>query len=379
MSPKKIFIVAGESSGDARAAEVIRCLQQSAHSLTFEGLGGQQMASCGVNILYDLPSIAAVGFTDVIKKYPLFRKIFYTALKKIKETRPDVVILVDYPGFNLRLAKEIKKLNIPVIYYISPQIWAWASWRKRKIAEYVNKMLVILPFEVDFYDGTSLPVEFVGHPLIETFVPSDSPELIRKEFHIENAYPIITLLSGSREAEVKKILPIMVKTAELITKEYPTIHFLISKAPDLPSSLYEKILAKNGIPYSLVTRNIHDLITAAHFCWVASGTATLEAALGLKPFIILYKASWLTYILAKHLIMIPYIGLVNIIAGKKIIPEFLQNDAHPETIAHETKFILNNPQSRATIVRHLEEVRKKLGPAGAARRAAKAILNFLEK
>ena len=374
---KHIFIVAGESSGDTRAAEVIRELKRLDPSLTFEGIGGKEMRASGVTILYDLTTIAAVGLTDVLKNYPLFRKIFYQALNRIKEIKPDAVLFVDYPGFNLRLAKRVKKLAIPTIYYISPQVWAWAPWRVKKIARMIDKMLVILPFEADFYKKTSLPVEFVGHPLVETFTPSDSAEEIKKSLALHNSYPIITLLSGSREAEVKRILPVLLHAAVHITQEFPHAHFLISKAHHLAEKLYTNILRQTSIPYTLATRSIHDLIVAADFCWVTSGTATLETALGLKPFIIVYKAAWLSYLLAKNLVTIPYIGLVNVIAGKKIIPEFLQNNAHPETIAHETKFILNNHQSHGIVIEHLKEVKEKLGPPGAAHRAAQSILSFL--
>jgi len=374
---KKIFIVAGESSGDTRAAEVIYELKRLDPSLEFEGLGGKHMAESGATLLYDLTSIAAVGLTDVLKKYPLFRNIFYHAFNRIKDTKPAVVIFVDYPGFNLRLAKKVKKLNIPIMYYISPQVWAWAPWRVKKMARIIDKMLVILPFEVDFNKKSSLPVEFVGHPLIGTFTPSDSAKKIRKKLDIHDAHPVITILSGSREAEVKRILPVLIKAAENITQELPSAHFLISKVPHFSEALYKDLLHKTTISYTLATRSIHDLIVAADFCWVTSGTATLETALGLKPFIIVYKASWLTYILAKNLVTIPYIGLVNIIAGKKIIPEFLQKDAHPETIAHETKFILNSPQSQEIVIQHLKEVKEKLGPPGAAHRAAQSILSFL--
>jgi len=379
MSKKKLFIVAGESSGDSRAAEFISEFKRIDPSYSYEGLGGKKMADEGVSILFDLPSVAIVGLSEVLKKYFFFRKIFYMALDRIKESRPDAVILVDYPGFNLRLAKQVKKLGIPVIYYVSPQVWAWANWRIKKIARIIDKMLVILPFEVEIYKDTDLSVEFVGHPLVGSFNPSDSPETIRKDLQVDGKKPLISILCGSRENEIKRVLPILIDTANHLLKEKPHAHFLISKAPHLKQSLYKRYLQKTNIPYTLIERNIHDLIVAADFCWVTSGTATLETALGLTPYIITYKASWLTYILAKYLITIPYIGLANIIAGKKIIPEFLQYDAHPETIAHETKFILDNEDAQLKIIKELERVKEKLGEPGAAGRAAQTIHIFLSK
>jgi lipid-A-disaccharide synthase len=377
MAQKNLFIVAGESSGDTRGAEIVARLKEIDPAYTFEGLGGEKLAREGVTILFDLPSIAVVGLTEVLKKYFLFRKIFYMALARVRKTRPAAVVLVDYPGFNLRFAKQVKKLNIPVIYYVSPQVWAWANWRVKKIARIVDKMLVILPFEVDIYKETSLDVEFVGHPLVDTFKPSDSPEAIRAELGVEKNDPVISILCGSRENEVERVLPVLITAAELLLKEKGNVHFVISKAPHLPRALYERHLKKTNIAYTLIERSIHDLIVAADFCWVTSGTATLETALGLTPYIITYKTSWLTYVLAKYLITIPYIGLANIIAGKKIIPEFLQYEAHPETIAHETRFLLDTPQARAQIIKELQAVKEKLGATGASERGAQAINRFL--
>jgi len=377
MNAKTIFIIAGESSGDSRAAEVLHELRQLDPSLSFEGLGGPHMKAAGVRILEDLTALAVVGITDVLKKYFIFRRLFYQALEHVKKIRPAAVVLVDYPGFNLRFARKVKRLGIPVLYYVSPQVWAWANWRIKKLPALIDKLFVILPFEVDIYKHTSLAVEFVGHPLVDTFAPSPDSADIRTALKVIGKKPVITILAGSREAEVKKIFPVLVQAACHLTRDFPTAHFLISQAPHIPSSLYTHMLAPHQLSYTLTSRTIHDLITVADFCWVTSGTATLETALGMRPFIITYKTSWLTYILAKHLITIPYIGLANIIAGKKIVPEFLQNDAHPETIAHETKYILTNPQAYDTIVKELTRIKKLLGPPGAARRTAEGIYSFL--
>lgn len=374
---KKLFIVAGESSGDARAGEIIKEIKKHSPETVFEGLGGTQMKMSGTKIIFDLPSVAVIGLTDVLKKYFFFRKILFQALDRIKEIRPDAVILVDYPGFNLRLAKKIHALGIPVIYYVSPQVWAWANWRVKKIARIVDKMLVILPFEVDFYKKTSLDVEFVGHPLVDSFQPSGTRTEIISKLNLSHDTRIITILSGSRHSEIKKLLPVFIQAAEKLHAFLPNTHFLISKAPHLSEEDYTKELANVSFSYTLSAENMHNLITVADFCWVTSGTATLETTLGLTPYIIAYKTTWLTYFLARHLITIPYIGLANIIAGEKIIPEFIQHDAHPETIAHETKFILENPDAKKTMVAKLQSVKEKLGEPGAASRVARAIMSFL--
>jgi lipid-A-disaccharide synthase len=374
---KKIFIVAGESSGDARAAEVVAALRAHAPSWEFTGIGGAHMRSAGVTTVQDLTSVAVIGITDVLRKYSFFRNIFYQTLETIKQTKPDAVILVDYPGFNLRLAKRIKALNIPVLYYVSPQVWAWASWRVNTIARIVDKMFVILPFEVDVYKKTTLDVEFVGHPLVGKCKPSEPLDVIKKKLELGTAHPIITLLPGSRKNEIKKLLPVMMQAAEIIRTVYPHAAFVISKTPHLDEGLYQHILKGTQVSYRLTSLPLYDIASIADFCWVTSGTATLETALLHKPFIILYKTSFLTYILAKYLITIPYIGLVNIVAGKKVVPEFLQKDAHPDTIAHETMFILKNKTARDMIIQQLEEVENKLGSPGAPERVAQSIITFL--
>lgn len=374
-----LFIVAGESSGDMRAAELLTELRKINPSLRLEGYGSSAMQASGVKIHYDLPSVAVVGFTDVIKKYPFFRKIFYSCLETIDKIKPKAVMLVDYPGFNLRLARQLKKRNIPVIYYVSPQVWAWANWRVKEIARNINKMLVILPFEVDFYKKTSLDVEFVGHPLIDKFKPSNNIEVLRKNFNISNEKTIIAILSGSRKKEVKRILPITLKAAEIISKIMPNVVFIISKTPHLSDNLYEKIIASTPIKYSLASQNMHDIIAVSDFCWVTSGTATLETALGLKPHFIIYKTTLITFYLAKLLVTIPFLGLINIVAGNEIIPEFIQNKANPKIIAKKTIAILSDPKKTTTIVNNLKETILKMGKPNAAENAAKAVQKFLAK
>lgn len=375
---KKLFIVAGEASGDTRAAEVLHELKKINSEISYIGLGSEKMKAEGTEIIYDLPSVAVIGLSSVIKKYPFFRKLFFQTLDRIKQEKPDAVLLVDYPGFNLRLANKLKQAGIPVIYYVSPQVWAWADWRVKKIARIIDKLLVILPFEVDIYKDTGLDVEFTGHPLVDKYKPDSSREELRRDYHVNENQKLVSILSGSRKSEVERILPELAKAAEKLQKDCPETRLIISKAPHVEQDLYESILKDYSFDYTLKTTSIHNLIEAADFCWVTSGTATLETTVGATPYILIYKTSWLTYTLAKALITISFIGLANIIAGRRIVPELIQHEAKAEIIAKKTKDILKSPEKIKRIKADLLDVKKRLGKPNAAKRAAEAVYQFLQ-
>ncbi len=374
----KIFIVAGETSGDERGKEIVKELKQLISEIDFRGLGSSKLKSEGVDIIFDLPSVAVIGLTDVLKKYFFFRKIFFNTLTEIKNYKPNGVLLIDYPGFNLRLAKKVKKLKIPVIFYVSPQIWAWAPWRKKKIAKIVDKMLLILPFEEKIYKDTGIDAEFIGHPLIDkTAFILDKGKIIKDKYNLSGK-TVISILSGSRKGEVERILPVFIEAAKLISKENKNIIFLISKAPKIENSIYKKLLFNAGIPYLLIFDEITSIIDASDFCWITSGTATLEATLRIKPFLIAYKTSLITYILGRILVRINFIGLANIIAGKKIVEEFIQYDLTPEKIYSHTSTTLRDKAKLEKIKTDLKKVKESLGSPGAAKRGAKAIKDFLQ-
>jgi lipid-A-disaccharide synthase len=373
-----VFVSAGEASGDARAAQLVEEALKLNPKLKFFGLGGPLLKAAGAEILVDMTQIAHLGLSDVLRNYFKYRKIFYNMLKEVVRRRPACALLVDYPGFNLRFAKRIHSTT-PVLYYVSPQVWAWGKRRVKTIERIVKKMLLLFEFEKAVYQDTKLETEVVGHPLLEEVKPSSSSRDLREEWGIASDKQVIALLPGSREKEIKRILPIMLDAAARMRAEEKELEFLLSAAPNLPEELFRSILHKMPVPVKLIRGRSYDVIEACDTALVTSGTATLETALLEKPFFILYKASRLTALLARRLIQIPYLGIVNVIAGKMIVPEFLQEEAHPETIAHEALFLLREPDARQKMVQDLKEVNKKLGKPGASLRAAKALIRFLSE
>jgi len=372
-----IFVVAGESSGDREAAHLIQEIKKRMPELNFVGLGGHHMKETGVEILHDLIRLAVIGLWEVIRKYIPIRRIFDDAVRYIDKEKPRAVLLVDYPGFNLRLAKKIKKTGVPVIYYISPQIWAWGKQRTQMIANVVDFMMTLFPFEPAVYSETNLKVEFVGHSLRDRVKPSHPREQLRQEFGLNS--PSIVLACGSRVNEVKKILPVMLASAELILKDIPEAQFILAESPTITEELYNRYLPKYAhLPIQRIRNRLYDVATASDAAMVASGTATLETALCGTPFIVLYKVTWSTYWLGRLLIQIPYIGLANVVAGKKVAPEYIQHDATPEKVSREMIHLIQHPERQQRIKKMLNAIKVKLGPGQAEERAAEAFVKFLQ-
>lgn len=377
METKKIFLIAGELSGDLHGALLVREIKKIRPDLRFYGLGGKAMEAEGVQILFDLPSVAALGLGDVLKQYFVFRKIFYNALDQVfNRIRPDLIILIDYPGFNIRFAKKIKR-RIPVLYYISPQVWAWGKRRIKTIAKHTDKMLVFLPFEVKVYEGSGMPCEFVGHPLVDLVKPSRSLQGLKDAWQL-NRKKVVGLLPGSRHHEVRRILPVMLRACARIAQALPEAVFLLAESRTLPPELYEKILRETSVPVKRLRDETYNLLAVSDFALVTSGTATLETAISMTPFALLYKTDPLTYFLGKNLVRLPYLGLANVIAGRKIIPEFIQNDADPVKIADTALHLILDEEARIKTLEELQSVREALGRPGAVGRAAQAVLKLLE-
>lgn len=374
----KFFLVACEASGDAHGAHLIEELKKISPASEFKGLGGPRMAAAGLDLLQDMTLFSALGFGDVVRQYFKYLKVFNKALNAIKAWKPDAVIVIDSPAFNLRLAKKIPAA-VPVIYYISPQIWAWGGRRIHDIKRHIDHMMVILPFEVSIYEKVSLSCEFVGHPLLDEIRVPDNREAVRQALGIEPGETAVGLLAGSREKEVKRIFPIMLESAKLLSKENPGFKFFYSRAPNLSESLYSECLARH--PDFLVppaAAPYHEFVHAMDFALVTSGTATLETALLKTPFFLLYKTSASTYFIGKRLVKVPFLGLVNLLAGQCVIPEFIQNEAQPKVIAHEAGILLRNRNLYEKMKLEFEDVRIKLGSEGASRRAAESVLRFLK-
>ena len=374
---KTICIIAGEASGDLHGASLIKALRQGPEAFTFFGLGGPDLERSGLEMVYP-PPLNIVGFTEVLKKIFHIWKAYQKVKEALKQRKPDLIILIDYPDLNLRLARIAHQLHIPVLYYISPQVWAWRPGRIRTIARYVDRLAVILPFEKEFYSPWGVNVDFVGHPLLDGLGPS----LLRQGSLPAPAQdrPLIGLLPGSRPTEVKAILPVLLESAVRLTREMnQAIEFILPVAATLEEGLIRKMIApylEKGLPIQLVMEDSRQALAACHHAIVASGTVTLEAAILGVPILIVYKVSPLNYWIARHLIRVPYIGLVNWVAGRKIIPELIQEQAQPEAIAEASKRFLRDPGYYRQVREELLRVRDSLGGPGASARVAKIALEM---
>ncbi|NIA15390.1 MAG: lipid-A-disaccharide synthase [Nitrospiraceae bacterium] len=366
----RIFFSAGESSGDIHGANLIRALRAADPAIICEGLGGRHMAEAGMLLHHDLAAKAIMGFSEVIQSLRPIRQLFLETIACLEETRPDCLVVIDYPGFNIRLAKKAKALGIPVVYYISPQVWAWKKDRIHTIADAIQKMLVILPFEEKLYHDIGVPCAYVGHPLfdhIASFQPTG-------EF--EGSH-VIGLLPGSRKQEIERLMPIMVEVARSIHKAYPDARFVTPCVDERRGRQVRAAL--EGFPVETVIGKAYEVLHAARFCLVASGTATLETALFGVPMAILYKTTAFNYVIARWLVRIKQIGLANILAGRPIVPEFIQQEACVERVLPAALELIGDTPRRDEMLRDLNEVRERLGGPGASARAAAEVLDVIRE
>ena len=370
------MIVAGEESGDMRAASLVRAIKGYAPQVRFFGIAGDRCRKEGVDTFSDITDLAVIGFTEVLKHLPRIKKVFDHAVWKAKEERPDIAILVDYPGFNLRLAVKLKKLGIKVIYYVSPQVWAWKASRVKLIKKCVDRMLVLFPFEEEFYAKHGYKADFVGHPLLDEVRADRRPGDLLNSLGLSEKKPTLTLLPGSREKEISRHLPVMLKAATLLQKKHPQLQVILLQAKNIKDDLFQKYL-KSGSKNIKVTKDYYNGLNCADFCVVASGTATLETAIMGKPMAVIYRTSWPTWLIARLVIRIPNIALVNIVAGKKIIEELIQTNANPHKIANVISTFLTKPEQARNIRKELAGIRTRLGMPGASQRAAKIVLSEL--
>lgn len=376
-SQKNILIVAGEASGDMRAAGLVKATRKLLPNARFSGVGGKYMADAGVTLLADIDQLGVVGIWDVIKHLPAVKRVFDLIIEHANKERIDAVILVDYPGFNLRLAKVFKARGIKVIYYVSPQVWAWKEKRINTIKKIVDRMMVLFPFEKAIYAKYGMDVDYVGHPLLDEVKITEPPGSIKAQLGIKTFMPTIGLLPGSRLKEIQRHLPVMLEAAKILLAKNADRRFILLKAATVPKEMLEAAIVKSGVPVIIYDGPPYNGMGAMDACIIASGTATLEAGLLLRPMVIMYKTAWLTYTIAKQLIKIPYIGLVNVVAGKKIVEELIQDDASAENIASSIEKIFANLNVHAQMTSDLAEVKRSLGHSGASSRAAEVILQEL--
>ncbi len=371
------MMVAGEASADLHGSRVVEALRRLDPEIVVYGMGGEHMRRAGAELIIDSSQLAVVGITEVFGRIRgLFRA--YKILKYfIMENKLSLLIIIDFPDFNLSLARVARSAGVPVLYYISPQVWAWRSGRVRKIAQRINKMAVIFPFEVTIYQKVGLDVEFVGHPLLDVFSSSPQEDMFLNHC-LARGDPVIALLPGSREKEIQTLLPEMLRAADILVEKKPAAKFILPAAPTVNVQELKKFLYPHTIPISVVEDQTYRTIMAADLVIVASGTATLETAILGKPMVIVYQVSPLSYWVGKAMVKVNWIGLVNIVAGKKVVPELLQEEARGERIAAEALRILNDEAYRREMVEELAEVRKKLGTPGAATRVARMALEMIE-
>lgn len=374
---KTIMIIAGEASGDMHGANLVREMLNIDPSLNFYGIGGKKLREEGVQILADASEMAVVGLTEVVFKLKNILKIMAMMKKSLDERRPDLVILIDYPDFNLLIAKAASKKGIKVLYYISPQVWAWRKGRIGQIKKTVNEMAVILPFEVETYGREGFAVNYVGHPLLDVVKISCTKQESRKKIGLNEDKITIGILPGSRIAEIRKLLPELLRAAEILKNKMPDPQFVLPLADTLEETTVTEIISRFNVKIKVIAGHTYDVISCADLALVASGTATLEVALLKVPMIIVYKVSLTSYFIGRLFVSVKNIGLVNIIAGKTIVPELVQSDASGARIAEEALSILKNGERKQEMIRELESIRARLGEPGAAIRTAKLALAML--
>ncbi len=373
---KRIFIICGEPSGDLLAGNLISAMKKLDPAIKISGVGGAHLENAGAEILYNIKGLAVMGFFDVLRKLPKFLKLKRLILEKINMDKPDAIIFVDFSGFNLRLAQVINK-RVPSIYYVSPQVWASREGRVKCIRKFITKMIVLFKFEEEFYRQRGIQAVCAGHPLIDIVKPALQRQELIDNFRLSEKKKTIALLPGSRKQEIKLILPIMLKAARLINKQIPDTQFIIAKSPQLDAQIYQDECKRSDLDIKIVDGKAYDCLKIAEASLVCSGTATLEAAIMQKPFVIVYKMNLLNYLLYRPQVKIPHIGIVNIVAGRKIVPEFIQFNARPKMIANAIVGLLQNPDRASRMINDLAEVKSSLGEPGAASRAAKLILDFI--
>ena len=376
MNPE-FLIVAAEASADLHAARALEELHRIRPDVRAFGLGGPRLRAAGLEALYPAEDLSVMGIAEVLPKIPRILEILRGLREAAAERKPKVALLVDSPDFNLRLAKHLKAQGVRVVYYISPMIWAWRRGRAKKIARVVDRMLCILPFEERFYDGTGVSARFVGHPLADRPPPSD-PARYRADLGLDAGRLTVALLPGSRHSELKRIFPPMLEAAERIRARHPEAQFVVPVAPTLRDEVVRPFLARHAtLNVKLVAGRADEAVGASDAALVKSGTSTLETALMRRPMVVVYRLAWLSYLVGRIFVRIAHFALVNILAGRQVVPELLQTEASPERMAFEIERLLSDPEARRQQLADLDEVRRSLGEAGAARRVAEEVVGAL--
>ena len=376
---RTLLIVTGEASGDLHGAELARALWKLDQSLQILGMGGQRMEKAGVKLVFDNRRLGVMGLVEVMKRWRWIVRSYRCICTWLKKGAIDLLVLIDSPDFNLRIARVARRHGIPVVYYIGPKIWAWRSGRIRTIAKRIQRMLVILPFEEEIYRKANVSCKFVGHPLLDEMPKDLDHKVLRRQYGLDPSSLVIALLPGSRQQEIERILPVMLSASSQISKQVEGVNFMLPVAPSIEWRSVERETSRWPISIKLIPADAPRVLASADAAIVTSGTATLEAALTGTPMVIVYKMAWLTYILARMFIRVRNIGLVNIVAGHRIVPELIQGAATGTTIANELMRLLKEKDLRQEMKKALSQVRQKIGPPGASMQAAEEVLTLLYK
>lgn len=369
----RILLVTGEASGDLHGANLAKAINQQCPDAQVWGVGGQHMVEAGVTLVPGIERVDAIGVPGLAQLWKGWRTL--RRLKTfLRSERFDAVVLIDCPGMNLRLAKTAAKAKHRVVYYIAPQIWAWGTRRLRTIKRVVNRVIVIFPFEEDLYRRAGVACDFVGHPLLDSIPPTYDRTALREQFGVAKEQPVIGLLPGSRDHEVQTLLGVMLQAAENIQGTYPEVQFILAQARSVHSSVIHRAVQGSRVPVRIVADHPNEVIAACDLLMVASGTATLQAGIIGTPMVITYRVSSLTYQIAKRLVTLPYIGLVNIVAGRFVVPELVQHDLTVERLSQEMLRLLSHPALMQDMQGAFRRLRESLGKPGASQRAAEIVL-----
>ncbi|SJM89453.1 Lipid-A-disaccharide synthase [Crenothrix polyspora] len=375
--PKRIFFSAGESSGDQHAANMFLELKKSRPDIKALGMGSQKMAQAGIDIRYDSANIGVIGVVEVIKQYAEIHRALNLMKQLVANERPDLLVCVDYKEFNFKLAKYAKQLGIKVLFYVSPQVWAWRPGRVKKYGAVIDMMAVIFPFETQYYQAENIPVRYVGHPSVDKVHPQYAKSEALQQFGLDATKPVVGLLPGSRNNEIKRLLPVMIAAAEQLQVTLPNVQFILPQADSISDALLSNYLQHTTTVIKCVKNQPYDVIQCCDAVMTTSGTATLEVALLAVPMVIVYKLAAMTYWLGRLLVNTPFIGLPNIIAGKSIIKELIQHEASADNMANEIKRILTDIEYQQEMRNHLTQVKQALGQGGGSKNMAALALEML--
>lgn len=378
MNSKNVLIIAGEASGDLHGASLIRELKKIDSSLKIFGVGGNKMLAEGMELIYHIDKMAFLGFVEVVKHLPFIKKVQRDLIDEVKKRNVKEVILIDYPGFNLSIAKKLKSLDLKLIYYITPQVWAWGKGRVKNIKELFNKVLVVFPFEEKFFKSKNVNAEFVGHPLIQEINSYNylNRDQLNNKFELDPAKEILLILSGSREQEVKTIFPEAIKAASRLVDEFD-MQIVVACSSNLDEKVFYELTDQKN--FKVIKDYTYDLLKHSKFGIIKSGTSTLEAGLMELPFVIVYKTSWLTYLIGKSLVKIKNIGMANIVLDEQVVPELIQNQANEKNIYSTARNILSDDGLLNRMKLRLSRIKKVLGEKNAPENAAKIIYSLLNE